>query len=458
MTTTRTRTSRRSSYARSGAYGFTLVELMVSLVAGLIVTIAVVGLARTATTSFYEEARLSTVEGSVRSASERLRQDLVRTAYMSTGNLPLAGLDSPTPPPALAVPYGQRISHVSGASPSRYGAITQNLQGIRLNVNGSKVATDTTHGLATLNGLSPDELILTGNFTTDDAYRGKVVANTIVVRVFDTDGVTPSDPAVGRLIAGPDPDKAVRNAFAPGAQPSGVIYPALARVVDVRGCSHFVVLSAVAGTAAGATFTFAAASDGNPPILSPGMDAGGCGADLQEEVTINPVQIVHWYIGPTSVALRPDPAVDDYLDKFDLYREFRDATDAVIPTPGGPQVVAEYAIDLKFGITVDDPALPPPTNRRILDMDNAADVINIKNFTAAASGTASGGPGPQRVRSVRYRLATRAALPDRTANLTVPPGAPYIVRYCTDAACKHAARVRTIMSEVALTNQSRMTY
>ena len=91
-------------------------------------------------------------------------------------------------------------------------------------------------------------------------------------------------------------------------------------------------------------------------------------------------------------------------------------------------------------------------------MDAAADIGNIIAFTQIASGTASGGPGPQRVRSVRYRLATRAALPDRTAPLPVPPGAPYIVRYCTDAACAHAARVRTIMSEVALTNQARMTY
>ena len=45
---------------------------------------------------------------------------------------------------------------------------------------------------------------------------------------------------------------------------------------------------------------------------------------------INPVQIVHWYIGPTSVALRPDPLVDDFRNKFDLYREFRDANDRLL--------------------------------------------------------------------------------------------------------------------------------
>jgi type II secretory pathway pseudopilin PulG len=455
MTSRMSRMSRMSRIKRTGAHGFTLVELMVSLVAGLIITIAVVGLARTATTTFYEEARLSAVEGTVRSASERLRQDLSRVSYMSTGNLHLAGSDT-TPPAGLAVPYGQRISHVSGTSPSRYGATTDSLQGIKIRPGNSKAATDgAPNALATLNGLNPDEIVLTGNFTTDDAYRGKMVANTIVVTVAD-------DPAVARLIAGPNPDLAVRNAFAPGSPPAGAIYPALARVVDIRGCSHFVVLATVAGTATNATFTFAAvtATDGFPPILTPGQDGGGCGADPQEEVMINPVQIVHWYIGPTSVALRPDPLVDDYRNKFDLYREFRDANDGLIASPGGPQVVAEYAVDLKFGITVDDgdTALTPPANRRIFDMDKATDVPNITNWTKPSALSTSGQPGPQRVRSVRYRLATRAALPDRTAPLPVPPGAPYLARYCTNATCTHAARVRTIMSEVPLINQARMTY
>ncbi len=435
------------------ARGFTLIELMVSLVAGLIVTIAVVGLAKSATTSFYEEARLSAVESSVRSASERLRQDLTRTSYMSTGNLTLAGSDAAPATPALAVPYGQRISHVSGQGPSRFGAATLNLQGIRLNVGGSKATSQGPNNLATLNALNPDELILTGNFTTDDAYRGKVVGNTIVVKVVD-------DPAVARLVAGPNPNAAVRNAFAPGAQAAGAIYPALARVVDARGCSTFVVLSAVAGTATDATFTFAAASDANPPILTPGTDAGGCGADPQEEVTINPVQKLHWYIGPSSVAMQPPPGADDPLNKFDMYREIRDANDAVIPMPGGPQVVAEFAVDLKFGITVDDATQLPPANKRVFDMDSATDVGNITAYTGLSSATASGGAGPQRIRSVRYRVSTRAAQPDRAAPLTVPIGGlPVVnVRYCVESTCRHAARVRTIMSEVSLVNQSRMTY
>jgi prepilin-type N-terminal cleavage/methylation domain-containing protein len=73
--------------SRARRRGFTLVELMISLVMGLIVALAAVGLARSATTTFYEQARISGVEANVRAASERLRNDLSRASYMSTPNI-----------------------------------------------------------------------------------------------------------------------------------------------------------------------------------------------------------------------------------------------------------------------------------------------------------------------------------------------------------------------------------
>ena len=436
---------RARSIARRRA--FTLVELMVSLVAGLIVTIAVVGLARNATTTFYEEARLSATEATVRSAAERLRQDLTRVAFMSTGNIKLARNDSPS------VPFGQKISHVPGAiTPSRYGALTDNLQGIRINVGGSFASAQGPNLLSGANGLNPDSIELTGNYTTDDSYRGRMLGNNSVVLTLA------NDPAVARLLAGPDPDKALRNAFTPGSQ-TGAIPPFLVRVVDPRGCLHFVVINGAVGTATTATLTFAAAVTGSP-ILLPTEDQSTCGASPQEEVTINPVQTVRWTIGPTNPALAPDVAIGETGNKFDLYREIVDASGASVVSPGGPQVVAEYAVDLKFGLSVDSPsaALPPPSNQLTFDMDT--DGVPITNWTQAASTTTAGNPAPHRVRSVRFRLATRASLPDRDAPLSLLPGQPYISRYCTSAVapCKKFARVRTIMSEVALINQAGMTY
>jgi hypothetical protein len=100
----------------------------------------------------------------------------------------------------------------------------------------------------------------------------------------------------------------------------------------------------------------------------------------------------------------------------------------------------------------------PPANQKTFDMD--ANAAEIALWTQIASGTAAGFPAPHRVRSVRFRLATRSALADRTEPLALLPGKPYISRYCTDSAvpCHRFARVRTIMSEVALINQAGMTY
>ena len=151
-------------HRRSKVRAFTLVELMVSLVAGLIVTIAVVGLARAATTTFFEAARIASVESTVRTASERLRQDLARAGYMSTGNIKLARDGAP------GVPLAHRIAlrDPAAATGSRYATLND-LQGVRIVVGGSgsfTAAFDATNAgtagpnsLSSNNGLNPDAAI-----------------------------------------------------------------------------------------------------------------------------------------------------------------------------------------------------------------------------------------------------------------------------------------------------------
>jgi hypothetical protein len=62
---------------------------MIALLMGVMVALAAVALSRAATTTFYEQARISNVESNVRTASERFRNDLARVAYMSTSNIQL---------------------------------------------------------------------------------------------------------------------------------------------------------------------------------------------------------------------------------------------------------------------------------------------------------------------------------------------------------------------------------
>ena len=448
---------------RDGDRGFTLVELMVSLVAGLIVTIAVVGLARAATTTFFEAARISSVEASVRTASERLRQDLARASYMSTGNIKLARDQ------AGGVPLGHRIGVPDPTAPSvnggsRYAALND-LAGIHVIVGGSGnnaaavsgAGTDGPNALSANNGLNPDAIILGGNYTTNDSYQGTFSV---------TGGSCPGnqsialnaagDAAVRRLVNTADPLASTRAAFTPVP---GKRFAA--RVVDAKGCQHFVVVCAVTATATGALISLESDSAGNPAVmLSGAANHTNCGATNAEPVTINPVQRVRWYVGPnTDATLDPATGVEPATNKFNLYRDLIDAEPIPTPRPETRQIVAEYAADLKSGLAVADAA----NALQVYDMDTDAGGGggNIDLYTQLPVTTTAGGPGPQRVRSVRFRIATRAAVPDRNSGLVIGP-APYLTRYCVQnqpaATCKSFARVRTVVSEVALMNQIGMTY
>ena len=440
--------------------GFTLVELMVSLVAGLIVTIAVVGLARAATTTFFEAARISSVESTVRSASERLRQDLSRAGYMSTGNIKLA-TDQ-----AGGIPLAHRIAVINPTSPgpnggSRYTTLND-LQGVHIVVGGSganagsfdilNAGTAGPFGMSAKNGLNPDAIVLGGNYTTDDSYKGTL---------YDTGGTcsggrkivldAASDAAVRRLTNTAVPLASLRAAFQP-------VPPRRfgARVVDGRGCQHYVVVCAVAITGSGAEISIEQDAVAGPAVLPAGQTT--CGAGKDESVTINPVNRVRWFVGPnTNPALDPAADVEAPGSKFNLYRDFLDAESPPAPVNELRQIVAEFAVDLKFGIAVAD-----STNAlQIFEMDTDPGGGPIATWTQDASLTSAGGPAPQRVRSVRFRIATRAAVADRRNNLVVGPP-PYLTRYCTEnaplATCTKFSRVRTVVSEVALLNQMGMTY
>ena len=75
---------------RPGAQsGFTMIELTVALLAGLIVATGIVALSREATNTFHEEARSSAAEAALRGAIDRLRADIQRAGFMSTGNITL---------------------------------------------------------------------------------------------------------------------------------------------------------------------------------------------------------------------------------------------------------------------------------------------------------------------------------------------------------------------------------
>lgn len=441
---------------RRRSRGFTLVEIMVSLVAGLLIAIAVIALSKTATNTFHEEVRNATVEASLRTASERLRNDLVRVAFMGTGNNRLD--------PALARPRSLK-------SPGeRYPAMAD-LQGLRINYQGSSVATNT---ILVANGLHPDAVVVTGNLTTDDAYRMQWVPVDQAVGAGGCGGpqlqMKPdADAALQRLVGGPNwgalpagtSDKLVKAAFTPNGKDF------FARAVDARGCSQYVQICS-AGFDGTYVYVNVRKSNDDDGLLTPYETGDVCGGSpIETEFSVSPLTRVRWELiasndaslsAATRASVAPDPAIDTAADKFLLVRETLASDDTIV---NAPEIVSEYAVDLKFGTVYSAPVTRAPT---VADMDPESNAAAAT--TPAASTTVSGLIGPQRVRAVRYRLSVRTALPDRRTNLNIFPvpnasNAPYIVRYCTNAnlaTCATWARVRTLVSEVALTNQARFDY
>jgi prepilin-type N-terminal cleavage/methylation domain-containing protein len=418
--------------------GFTLVELMISLVMGLIVALAAVGLARTATTTFYEQARISGVEANVRAASERLRSDLSRVSYMSTPN----------------IQWDTKVALVPGTygAPYRIPALT-NLQGIRID----PATTVRSHPYSAQNSIQPQEVIIAGNLTSDDVYRGVLLSEGTGCGGTTVRLSSDADAAVRRLFNGattPAEQLAMTHVtFMPGERMNpplaGLEYAV--QVMDMRGCFHYLTICGVAPAPERNSVVLLL----NGGILTTAATGGDvCGARMMEEVAIAPVQRVRWALAPETDAHRIDTTLDGpgAPNKFNLTRQLL-AADGVAPV-GPPEVVAEYGVDLKFGLIVDNTPVGGVGGPRTYASINFEDNDAAFSPWAGPATTSTQATGPHRIRSVRYRLAFRTPFADRQADLPMPGGPPYISRYKMGNATEWA-RVRTVISEVALLNQSR---
>ena len=471
----------RRVLARRQARGFTLVELLVSMVAGLMVALAVVAMSREASGTFHEETRIAGAQMQIRAAMDRLRSDLARASFMSTGNI---WVDPMIPTGAGTV---MNVAQIPTTFSNTNHMSLQSLAGIRLFSGGSAAA---TAPLSAVNGLTPDAIEIAGNMTSvyELAIGGATGTSSPVVagagcngggqRVYlDVD----SSPSLWLLVgmqsatgdggtAGSttDYDKALNNVFQPVSNPA---YSFMVRVVDSNGKSQY------AATCTTKAAGWAVVGGNNQPYvdLDPNtpITMSGTGGNT---ATINPVQIVRWQIEQGIIGFAGDAGDST---KYDLTREYLDAKGN--PVPESKEVVAEYVADLKFAFTVDNTnlttgnftssgtssqvvlSLEDTTTNKTVAGDVTQETITAPTTSLTPAQTDLSGPQPQRIRSVRVRLVTRTETPDRGEPLDA--GAGYLYRYCTastTAGCVAGAnvfaRTRTVITEVALPNQARFWY
>jgi prepilin-type N-terminal cleavage/methylation domain-containing protein len=444
-----------SELRRAQRAGFTLIELLVSLTAGLVIALAVFAVSKDATETFHEEARMATTEMTLRIAAERIRADFMRASFMSTPNV---WVDH-------QLAYSVTGARVPGPAPLLF----QWLAGIRICPTDPSI-----QPLSTVNGFwgapnTPVCVELTGNMTSTDLFpvrmiqAGGVCGGQQITLQTDT-------PSMWRIIGNPNPQDMLRGLFQP--VPLGQF---MVRLVDTTGKVQFAPLCSgnpVNITGAGANSTITVDIDNTAvQFLTTQQTVGNGGiAGLCNGCTINPVQTIRYEIrkldpngntGDTPYAAMQPTVGLGANDKYDLVRTWRTLDDNQL---GPTEVVAEYGVDFKLAFTADlNPAgslTRPLTTYGFDDPGGGNDII------AGQVGPASPAK-PHRIRSVRLRLTTRAAMADRYDPLNAPAAnalqGPYPFRYCLNTGgcpvqqvpSDQYARLRTTITELALPNQAR---
>ncbi|MDX6515746.1 MAG: hypothetical protein QOH73_1412, partial [Gaiellaceae bacterium] len=139
------------SIRRGAARGFTLIELVVALSAGLLVSMAALLLSRNATKFFQNEARISATQLAATLGMNRLTQDLQRAAFLSTRN---------------------NFNDKSLCNGGGFPASLSGLAGLQIRIGGSVAnhPADLVQSTDPQNGLNPDQVIISGSMDASERF------------------------------------------------------------------------------------------------------------------------------------------------------------------------------------------------------------------------------------------------------------------------------------------------
>ena len=164
LSTHGSRPSRRPRLAARS--GFTLVELMIALLAGSIAVIAVYYLSGVSSRAYQDQMRVAETQQSLRSAMEQLRRDIARAGYLGT-------------------PNSSTLAPDCGGTMGGSDVAPRQVRALQITHNGSPAASAPVAQLlgltAGVNQTRADVLRLWGNYATADAYLTDPTATTPTV-------------------------------------------------------------------------------------------------------------------------------------------------------------------------------------------------------------------------------------------------------------------------------------
>jgi prepilin-type N-terminal cleavage/methylation domain-containing protein len=409
---------------KGAARGFTMIELVVAMSAGLMVSMSALLLSRNATKFFQNEARISATQLAATLGMNRLTQDLQRAAFLSTRNN--------VTEPALCTDGGLPAS-LSG------------LAGLQIRIGGSVAAhpVDLAQSVDPQNGMRPDSVMISGSMDASERFA--------VAWTFSGAGGQRSvdlqlDGAIARLrqLATQNNNQSLSQILTP-------IFKAgrfLRFIDDGRGQGNvwgIIESFSVTGAVGAETVRIVLRTNPTTPIKAQNTTCGlGQGANIGVFVSV--VSRVLYDLRSlkndlnygTLVAADPTTMAITGEDlRTELVRVELNPDNSEMP--GTVELVAELAADLKFGVT----KAPPTTSPTAFNPQMVTYGFNSPEVATT----------PELVRAVQVRLSTRARIPDRE-NALGASGRQYRFAVLQPPIRERFARLRTLNATVALPNQA----
>lgn len=385
---------------RPNERGFTLIELIVSLGLGAIVTLTLFTLTAGSGRIFHEQQRVAHTQLALRNAVERIRADFARAGFLAT---PHSSFDPNVCPPGAAADCP--------APP---------FQGIAVTNVGAFVH------LPAVNTLSnPDTVDLFGAFDDSNVY----FSQTLGAGTMTIDPNTASFQQRFGGAAGAQLTALLDETFTPGE-----------KILRIHCPGDPVVFQAITGAAVP-----------GPPLQVPygvlrGVDYDPSSIGMRCEVST--ASLVRYQVQNVcgDVDFATTCRTGGEPEKMDLVRAVLDPETGA-PLAGTSRIVAEYAVDFDVRFDVDTAPVPP------------AGTVGNPVFGSPAAGVWTNGPicaipgalSPVgRVRAAQFRLSVRTRDEDPGFPFAGPGVAPVVQRFEVDAAQLGAARVRSMTTKVEL--------
>lgn len=389
--------------------GYTLVELLVSILLTSIVVSALYAVSRTATDTFNQQQRTAEMQLRLRFAMEQIRADLSRAGYMSTPNSATDPRVCPRPTTAY-----------------------QGLEIVRTSPNPTVLPADNLY-------INPITLRMTGNYVTADEYTVAGVSGSTV-------SLQNQSPQWTRVQSQAEFNRIFGTAMS----------PRLIRIMSTSGQMQFAVSMGGTWVNSSSTGLPTLLLTTTPLVQGAGASASsagaGCGlAGLGVGATVAPIMMVEYQIGSLAARLGELYPVDSAARaaKTDLIRREFDLRPGPEEVTTAARLVGEYAVDFDATVAYD---IGNPTNTIVAQPAMRTLAFGDSNITTLVGSVTGGSARPQQVRSLIVRLSIR----DREQE----PSFGWVARGTTSALTRFrvydnrtgAARVRSLVTEIAVPN------